>query len=308
PCANVPGGCLADLPDADRDGLHDDLELRFGSDPELGDTDGDGLSDLDEYAGDLWGSTDPRRSDTDGDGRPDGADAEPRLAAQTEILRATPTLDGVLSASDGWTELFQRPTRVRWNELERTDSAPVRVLAAWAADDLYLAFQSTPRIDGAWLDLDAVGSNTMWLGGDRYKLVYSPAGAWPAPRAGTTVEIPSSYTLATRHGLGSDVVELAIPRDLGAGSGRQGKGFLPDPGARLDLVDGGVIGLNLEVRLPDAWATFTRSQHQFLPLKLRTTAAPTAAITVAGIDVDPAGAATFTLEADRPTHASVCVS
>lgn len=59
--------------DSDGDGLTDAEEYELGFDSKIADYDGDGLNDLQEY---LLG-TDPRLSDTDGDGIPDNLDADP---------------------------------------------------------------------------------------------------------------------------------------------------------------------------------------------------------------------------------------
>ena len=55
--------------DSDRDGLSDEEEAQLGTDPNVADTDGDGLSDFREV--DELG-TDPLLTDTDADGLPDG--------------------------------------------------------------------------------------------------------------------------------------------------------------------------------------------------------------------------------------------
>lgn len=55
--------------DTDRDGLTDEEETAANSNPELSDTDDDGLADLAEV---KTYQTDPRLSDTDGDGIKDG--------------------------------------------------------------------------------------------------------------------------------------------------------------------------------------------------------------------------------------------
>jgi hypothetical protein len=52
-------------PDADLDGIADDLEIQYGTDPSNADTDGDQVSDFDEL---VCGSADPTLADTDGDG------------------------------------------------------------------------------------------------------------------------------------------------------------------------------------------------------------------------------------------------
>lgn len=60
-------------PDTDGDGWRDGDEIRNGSDPTKVDTDGDGLNDLDEFS---EYKTDPINPDTDGDGFDDGMEIE----------------------------------------------------------------------------------------------------------------------------------------------------------------------------------------------------------------------------------------
>jgi beta-lactamase regulating signal transducer with metallopeptidase domain len=55
--------------DSDKDGLENSLEAELGTNPKSSDTDGDGLSDYDEY---CKYRTDPTKKDSDGDGKPDG--------------------------------------------------------------------------------------------------------------------------------------------------------------------------------------------------------------------------------------------
>ena len=62
----------ADLDD-DEDGLTNAEELNAGTDPEIPDTDGDGLSDGTEV---NTHGTDPTNPDTDGDGANDGAEID----------------------------------------------------------------------------------------------------------------------------------------------------------------------------------------------------------------------------------------
>jgi hypothetical protein len=57
------------IQDHDRDGLESRLEAELGTNPRSSDTDGDGLSDYDEY---CKYRTDPTKKDSDGDGKPDG--------------------------------------------------------------------------------------------------------------------------------------------------------------------------------------------------------------------------------------------
>lgn len=60
-------------PDDDQDGLSNDEETTFGTDPKLSDSDNDGLIDYDEV--EIYES-DPLKSDTDGDGNPDGTEVK----------------------------------------------------------------------------------------------------------------------------------------------------------------------------------------------------------------------------------------
>ena len=55
--------------DLDKDGLENEFEAELGTNPKSTDTDGDGLSDYDEY---CKYRTDPTKKDSDGDGKPDG--------------------------------------------------------------------------------------------------------------------------------------------------------------------------------------------------------------------------------------------
>lgn len=57
--------------DADYDGLSNDEEQKLGTDPDMADTDKDGLKDWTEIK--IY-ATDPLKADTDGDGVKDGAE------------------------------------------------------------------------------------------------------------------------------------------------------------------------------------------------------------------------------------------
>jgi hypothetical protein len=63
------GDSVQAVQDPDRDGLESRLEAELGTNPRSSDTDGDGLSDYDEY---CKYRTDPTKKDSDGDGKPDG--------------------------------------------------------------------------------------------------------------------------------------------------------------------------------------------------------------------------------------------
>jgi outer membrane protein OmpA-like peptidoglycan-associated protein len=78
--------------DTDGDSLTNDIEKRIGTDKKNPDTDGDGLSDGEEY---LTYKTDPLNPDTDGDGLSDGAEVR---EYRTDPLKADTDGDGL---SDG---------------------------------------------------------------------------------------------------------------------------------------------------------------------------------------------------------------
>ncbi|HRE89553.1 MAG TPA: hypothetical protein PK095_10465 [Myxococcota bacterium] len=70
-----------DMADTDGDGVLDGVERMVGSDPDSTDTDGDGLSDYDEVY--RWG-TGPASVDSDGDAR--GQDPDPSAAADVTLF------------------------------------------------------------------------------------------------------------------------------------------------------------------------------------------------------------------------------
>ena len=70
-----------DMADTDGDGVLDGVERMVGSDPDSTDTDGDGLSDYDEVY--RWG-TGPASVDSDGDSR--GQDPDPSAAADVTLF------------------------------------------------------------------------------------------------------------------------------------------------------------------------------------------------------------------------------
>jgi hypothetical protein len=74
--------------DSDGDGLTDAEEYELGTNPFLADTDGDGLSDFAEIA--L--GTSPTNPDSDGDGIPDGVDTSPLVPDTVPLAAATTIL------------------------------------------------------------------------------------------------------------------------------------------------------------------------------------------------------------------------
>ena len=83
---------LIEVVDTDGDGLNDDAEIEFGTDPNNPDSDGDGLNDGEEFDA----GTDPNNPDSDGDG----------LSDSDEIQQGTNPLL-VDTDGDGFDDLFE---------------------------------------------------------------------------------------------------------------------------------------------------------------------------------------------------------
>lgn len=99
-------GSIYEAGDADNDGFPDDEplvaldETRFGSSPELIDTDTDGLTDRMEAMSGNYAGSNPNSADTDRDGIPDGQDRYPRFPLRENIQQFRPTIDGTIEP--GW--------------------------------------------------------------------------------------------------------------------------------------------------------------------------------------------------------------
>ncbi len=91
---------VANLVDTDGDGLIGVIEAQAGTDPANPDSDGDGLSDGDEYGRDLGFTTDPLNPDSDGDGVPD-AESDPDGDGLTYLEELAAGTDPISADSDG---------------------------------------------------------------------------------------------------------------------------------------------------------------------------------------------------------------
>ena len=164
-----PWGFPMSIVDADGDGFPDSgatlplTEATFGSDPTKKDTDGDGLSDLDEAMAGIWKGSQPRNADTDGDGIPDGLDAYPLYAVDEYTPKRTATLDGTIEA--GW-HFFGSPIS------DSTQPITASIYTNWDPDYLYLAF-TTSIYTKLWLQIDA--NHDGWgHGRDQYSFLIDP--------------------------------------------------------------------------------------------------------------------------------------
>ena len=142
-------GDIYETPDLDGDGFPDADdrvpldESRFGSSPDLADTDGDGLDDRHEAIDGIYGGSDPLDPDTDGDGLADGEDPYPRYRVSARIDRFTPVIDGVIE--DGWPLVSDSVSYTQ------AGYAP-ELYMSYGTDSLYVA-----------LNLPDIGVPTLWF-------------------------------------------------------------------------------------------------------------------------------------------------
>jgi len=184
-------GTVLDIADRDNDGIPDNApelpfdERRFGSNDRKADTDGDGLTDIEEALACQWveyghgyhwaGSPashhcDPRNPDSDGDGLSDGKDPYPLYASAPDIHRAS-NAHGKIAPDD------LQPL-ADMNDPEFT----AHFLAGWNEDYLSLAMKApkAPWRSRWCLDNDNDG---WFVGADNYDLEIFPdeaARAWGA--------------------------------------------------------------------------------------------------------------------------------
>lgn len=280
--------------DSDQDGLPDDDprvpmdEVRFGSSPLLEDTDGDGLSDLDEFLAGLYRGSDPLNPDTDGDGLRDGVDPFPLSNFTAEIPRiGDVVIDGHLSEGEEWHRIASNPEYAAIPGLE------LSLFANWDDAYLYFAFQSSHPLkyllgldlsgeDGAFFtpfkfqEGDYTGGMGAKWYGDTYDedalLVFRQDSSQaflrkqPVPHSlAAGVERDGLFTLETR-----------IPHHLGPG---RGYSYVPPDAPVIEtvrLLEGQVIGIELMARrlegtlgvdpddwfVPNGWATLFE-QYRF---------------------------------------------
>ncbi|MCK4813316.1 MAG: T9SS type A sorting domain-containing protein [Candidatus Marinimicrobia bacterium] len=150
-----------DIPDNDSRVPLD--ELRFGSDSLLVDTDNDDLTDYHEFIAGIYEGTNPTETDTDGDGISDIEDKYPLYPVKYEIPIFSPVLNGDIE--DDWHLLVDRLNF-------KTTSLDCKIYANWDADYLYLAFEmSTYAIPSIFMDATADG---WWHDRDNYRLSFYP--------------------------------------------------------------------------------------------------------------------------------------
>ncbi|HPP74806.1 MAG TPA: PA14 domain-containing protein [Armatimonadota bacterium] len=244
---DVPGATDSTIVtmDADEDGLPDDDprlpmdEKRFGSDPKKKDTDGDGLTDFEEFTADMFRGSDPKNKDTDGDGVIDGKDLNPTVAITDTMTYAAadPKIDGKLDAS-------YKPFVTGMYTYNSPTLADGRLSACWNEDALFLFVKSKTKCSlEVWVDSSY--ENGYWEGGDTYVIRADPDGK-------VAIIWPNTRPIAEGKAVwGEDGLEVKIPALLGQGVSLEinfgGKRRPEDVSDGLRLLNDRMIGFNMKL-------------------------------------------------------------
>ncbi len=169
-------GAFREVPDADEDGLPDSgplplTEELFGSSPALVDSDGDGLTDLQEAMAGMFRGADPLHGNSDADGWPDAEDETPLYPLDGGIVRKLQDLNG---EPGGWTLLTDHLAH------EQGDFEAA-VYANWHQDFVYLMITTNQSAE-VMIEMDALNDG-FWHGRDNYQIHLRPLSdplAWAA--------------------------------------------------------------------------------------------------------------------------------
>jgi len=149
---NPPYDGYIECIDADHDSMpdHDPRvpidEDRFGSNSSTHDSDGDELSDIEEFYRYNFTGTYPDSSDSDGDGIPDGSDNQPlyNIPNPPEIHAYTgpsPIIDGIIEGTPPWFVLSEG-----YYFTQNTVDFSLTTYATWDSVNLYLSFESSREL------------------------------------------------------------------------------------------------------------------------------------------------------------------
>ncbi len=226
-----------EVEDQDNDGLADfdarlvSDELRFGSNPNLVDTDNDDLDDLEEFTADVYQGSNPTNPDTDGDGVSDGQDIYP-ASNFNQINEKTDqpiNVDGMLEANEGWNPMGADPF------YSKIPGATLNTFTTWDDDNLYFAFQSNQYLKYSLL-IDGNGgdgifaSPAKWPGGD-YSSINSDAwGISYFDQASLIIRADDTQVYKKQDPLAGSMIntvfengiyttEVKLPHNLGPGFG-----------------------------------------------------------------------------------------
>jgi hypothetical protein len=250
--------------DADEDGIPDRApalpldEDRWGSSPDTTDSDGDGLSDLDELLVSTWVKApltsvwkrvlvpylrpDPTNPDSDGDGIRDGEDPYPIYPYENTIPRGNVRVDGGLAD-------WKRAQRIEFRH-EKLGPAEIpvdlTVLSCYSPGWLYYAMETEKEHQGIDLLIDANADGAV-RGNDNIHLRIRPDSTlntvrvrlcannrWPYWDDEVLTERDIQYS--SKWVLDRQEIEIGIPRRSDIG---------------LELVPGERIGLEVRINLPE---------------------------------------------------------
>ncbi len=233
-------GIIKSTVDMDRDSIPDDEpavpldEIRFGSSSSSMDSEGDGLTDMQEVLAGIFLSTNPQVQDSDKDGISDGEDTEPIYPLSTHV----PLLNG-LSLGDeisAWPSLgnflFNRP--------DQTAS----IHLAYSNDHLYAGLKLPEVMNRMTLTIDA-NNDGFFYGSDNFEITmygnsiesvkFLDAAAVPAGSSEDHVVtyLPTEgFGALTTLGTGWTTYQMVIPK-------------LPQYG--LDLREGKEMGVEFRI-------------------------------------------------------------
>ncbi|OQX95112.1 hypothetical protein B6I21_07120 [candidate division KSB1 bacterium 4572_119] len=159
--------------DADNDHFpdHDNRvpidEFRFGSDTTLADTDGDDLTDLEEFMAGIYKGSNPGSKDTDMDGMPDNLDKYPLNALHHQIPKITPQFES------GWNSWYLVSQKMDFSSNFLLDiPLNTKIYLNWDEDFLYFGCELDAPAK-VHLDIDLL-NNGWWHGKDNYRIVIDP--------------------------------------------------------------------------------------------------------------------------------------
>ncbi len=169
-----PWGRVEQAVDADGDRFPDNDprlpmdEVRFGSDPSLPDTDGDGLDDLAEFMAGIYRGSDPQKADTDGDGIEDKVDPFPLHRISHEIPFFTPQFEG------DWTTWYPVTRELDFSSARFLMDRPLsaKIYMNWDENFLYFGCDMSAPAK-LHLNIDLLNDG-WWHGKDNYRLVVDP--------------------------------------------------------------------------------------------------------------------------------------
>lgn len=209
-------------------------EARFGSSPQSLDTDGDGLTDMQEVLAGIFLSTDPQNADSDKDGIPDGEDKEAIYPLNTRLPRV-PQLS-LNDAVDAWPTIG--------NFLFNKEGQIASIHLAYAADHLYAGLKLPLVNNRMTVTIDA-NDDGFFYGSDNFEITmygnavesvkFLDAAAVPAGSSEDHVVtyLPTEgFSALTRTGSDWTTYQLVIPR-------------LPQYG--LTLTEGEELGIEFRI-------------------------------------------------------------